>query len=55
MKFHSLQNSFCVMSYGVEYLFGQLKSAVLILSLPNSLDLSLRMALVLHNNAMKQL
>ena len=41
MKSHSLQNSFHMMSYGIEYPFGQLKSALLILFPPNSLGPSL--------------
>jgi len=32
-----LQNSFCMMSHGMEYLFGQFMSAVLILFPPSSL------------------
>ena len=37
------------MSYGIEYPFGQFKSAVLILFPPNSLGPSLRVALALYN------
>ena len=51
MHCHPLQNSFHVMSYGMEYPFGQLKSAVLILFPPSSLGPSLRMALALYNTA----
>ena len=48
---HSLQNSFCMMSYGMEYPFVQFKSAVLILFLPSSLGPSLRIASALYNTA----
>jgi len=36
MNSHPLQNSFCMMSYDMEYPFGQFKSAVLILFPPIS-------------------
>jgi len=39
------------MSHGMEYPFGQFKSAVLILFPSSSLGLSLKMALVLYNTA----
>jgi len=39
------------MSYGMEYLFGQFKSAILILFPLTSLDSQLRMALALYNTA----
>ena len=45
MNSQFLQNSFRMMSYSVEYLFGQFKSAILILFSPRSLGLSLRTAL----------
>ena len=50
MNFYPHQNS-CMMAYGMEYPFGQLKSAVLILFPPSSLGPSLRMALALYNTA----
>ena len=34
MTFHTLQKSFHMVSYGMEYSFGQFKSVVLILSQP---------------------
>ena len=46
---HSLQNSFCMMSYGMKYPYGQFKSAVLILFPPSSTGPSWRMALVSYN------
>ena len=51
MNSHSLQNSFHVMSYGMEYPFGQFKSAVLILFPLSSLGPSLQMALAWYNTA----
>ena len=42
-----VQNSFCIMLYGIEYLFGHFKSAVLILFPLSSFDPSLQMALAL--------
>jgi len=42
---HSLQNSFHLMLYGMEYLFWQVKSAVLSLFPPSSLGPLLQMAL----------
>ena len=51
MKSHPLQNSFIMMSYDMEYSFGQFKSAVLILFPPRSLGLLLKMALALYNTA----
>jgi len=48
---HPLENSFHMLSYGIEHLFGQFKSSVLILSPPTSLGSSLRMALALYNTA----
>jgi len=45
MLSHLLQVYFNLMSYGTEYLFGQLKSAVLILFPHSSLGPSLQMAL----------
>ena len=47
MNSHPLQNSFCKISYDMEYLFGQFKSAVLILSPSSSLGLSWWMALAM--------
>lgn len=35
MNSHPLQNSFCMTSYGLEYPFSQLKTAVLILFPPS--------------------
>ena len=49
MNSHPLQNSFSLMSYGIEYPFGQFKSAVLFLFPPSSLGPSLRVALALYN------
>ena len=46
---HPLQNSFCMMSHVMEYLFGQLKSAILIPFCSSSLGPSLRMALASYN------
>ena len=46
---HLCQNSFHMMLYGMEYPFGQFKSAVLILFPPSSLGSSLRMVLALYN------
>ena len=46
---HPLQNSFCMMPYGMEYPFVQFKSAVLILFPPSSLGPSLQMALALYS------
>jgi len=43
-----LQNSFCIISYGTEYAFGQFKSALLILFPPSSLGPLLQMALALY-------
>ena len=43
-----LQNSFRMISYGMEYPFGQFKSAVLILFPPSSLGPLLQMALALY-------
>ena len=51
MSSHPLQNSSRMMSYDMEYHFGQFKSAVLILFPPSSLGPSLRMMLTLHNTA----
>ena len=51
MNFHPVQNPFHMMSYGMEYPFGQFKPAVLILFPPSSLGPSLRMALSLYNTA----
>ena len=51
MKSHPLQNSFHMMSYGMEYPFVQFRSAVLILFPPSSLSPLLRMALALYNIA----
>ena len=48
MNSHPLQNSFCMMSYGMEYPFGWFKSHVLILFPPRSLSPSLRMVLALY-------
>ena len=48
---HPLQNSIYMMSYGMEYPFGQFKPAVLILFPPSSLGPSLRMALSPYNTA----
>ena len=48
---HPLQNPFCLISYGMEYPFGQFKPAVLILFPPSSLSPSLRMALALYDTA----
>ena len=45
----SLQNSFHMMLYGMEYPFGKFKSAVLILFPPSSLGPSLSMASVHHH------
>ena len=47
MNSHSLQNSFYMMSYDIEYLFGQFKSAIQILFSPSSLGLSLQTTLAL--------
>jgi len=44
---HPFQNSFCMMSYGTEYPFGQFQSALVILFPPSSLDTLLRMSLAL--------
>ena len=49
MNFHPLQNSFHSMPYGMEYPFGQFKSAILILFPPTSLWSQLRMTLALYN------
>ena len=49
MNSHALQNSFCMMLYGMEYPFGQIKSAVLILFSPSSLGPLLRMVFALYN------
>ena len=51
MKSHPLQNSFYMMPYGMEYPFGQFKSAVLNLFPPRSLGPLLKMALALYNTA----
>ena len=51
MSSHTLQNSSRMMSYDMEYHFGQFKSAVLILFPPSSLGPSLRMMLTLYNTA----
>ena len=51
MNSHLLQKSFCMMSYGMEYPFGQLKSVILILFPPKPLHPSPRMALALYNTA----
>ena len=51
MNPHPLQNSFHVMSYSMEYPFGQFKSAVLILFPPSSLGPSLIKALAQCNTA----
>lgn len=51
MKQHPLQNSFCMMSYGIEYPVGQFKSAVPILFPPSSLGTSLHTDLALYNGA----
>jgi len=50
-----LQNSFCLMSYGMEYHFDQFKSSVLILFPPISWGPSLWMALALCSTASQQL
>ena len=49
MNSHPLQNSFHMMPYGLEYPFGQFKSAVLILFPSSSLCPLLRMALALYS------
>ena len=46
-----VQNSFCMMLYGMEFIFGRFKSAVLILYPPSSLSPLLQMALALRNTA----
>jgi len=46
-----LQNSFCILPYGIEYPFGQLKSAVLILFPSSSFGPLLTMALVLYSTS----
>ena len=51
MSSHPLQNSSRMMSYDMEYHFGQFKSAVLILFSPRYLHPSLRMTLGLCNTA----
>ena len=48
---HSLPNSFCLMSYGMEYPFGKFKPTVLVLFPPSSLGPLLRMDLTLWNIA----
>ena len=48
---HPLQNSFHMLSYGMEYPFGQFQSAVLILFSPSYLGPWLRTALALYNTA----
>ena len=48
---YPLQNSLHMMSYGMEYPFGQCKSAFLILFPPSSLDPLLRVVLALYNTA----
>ena len=48
---HLLQNSSYMISYGVEYPFGQFKSVVLTLFPLSSLGPSLRMALALYSTA----
>ena len=52
---HRLQNSFRMMSYSMEYPFGQFKSAVLTVFPPSSLGLFLRTALALYDTAWQQL
>ena len=52
MNSHPLQSFFHIISYGMEYPFGQFKSAVLILFPPSSLGLSLQMSWALHNTAL---
>jgi len=49
MQSHLVQNSFCFMSYGMEYPFGQFKSAVLILFPHSFLSPSLQIALALYS------
>ena len=51
---HPLQNSFHMMSYGMEYSFGQFKSVMSILFPARNLVPSLRMALALYNAANQQ-
>ena len=51
MNSHPLQNSVRLMFYGMEFPFGQFKSAVLIMSPPSSLGPLLRKALALYNTA----
>jgi len=53
MNSHSIQNSFCLMLYGMEYPFGQ--SAVLIVFPPSSLGPLLRVSWSLYNTAEQQL
>jgi len=55
MNSHALQNSFHLMSYGMEYPFGQFESAVLILFPPISLGPLLTMASALCNTASQHL
>ena len=51
---HPLQNSSHMMSYGMEYSFGQFKSVMSILFPARNLVPSLRMALALYNAANQQ-
>jgi len=55
MNSYPLQNSFHMLSDGMEYLCGQFKSAVLILFLLSSLGLLLWMAFALYNTTLQQL
>ena len=55
MHSQPLQNSFHLMSRGMEYLSGQFRSAVLILFPPSSLGPTLRKALALYNIAKQKL
>ena len=51
MNFCPLQNSFHMMSYGVEYPFGHFKSTVLVLFHPSPLGPLLRVAFAVYNTA----
>jgi len=51
MNSHPLQSFFHIISYGMEYPFGQFKSAVLILFPPSFFSPSLWMTLSLYNTA----
>ena len=56
MNYHPIQNPFHLMSYGMEYPFGPLTSAVLIWFPPSSfLRALLRMALALSRSASQKL